>query len=87
MVVMNDSTNTTARIGVATGRMILKKVCAWLAPSTLADSSSSFGMVSKKPLMSQALMPMAPPRYTRPSPSSVPRPIAGITSPIFCTRM
>ena len=36
--------------------------CRCDAPSTLADSSSSFGTVSKKPLMSHVFTPSAPPR-------------------------
>ena len=33
----------TARIGATSGRMIRKKIWAWVAPSMVADSSSSFG--------------------------------------------
>ena len=42
--------------------MIFQKIWAWVAPSILALSSSERGIVSKKPLISQALAPRAPPR-------------------------
>ena len=48
--------------GVARGRMMPQKICAGVAPSTRADSSSSEGIVSKKPFISQVFTPMAPPR-------------------------
>ena len=41
--------------------MIRKNVVVCDAPSTLADSSSSLGTVSKKPLMSHVFTPSAPP--------------------------
>ena len=62
---MNDSTPTTARIGVTSGRMIRKNVVVCDAPSTLADSSSSIGTVSKKPFISHVFTPRAPPMYSR----------------------
>jgi len=37
-------------MGATSGRMMPKKICAWVAPSTFADSSRSFGIVSKKAL-------------------------------------
>ena len=46
---MNDSSATTARIGATSRRMIVKKICAWPAPSILAASSSSAGTVLKNP--------------------------------------
>ena len=61
-VPMKASSPVTARIGATSGRMMPKKICAWVAPSTLADSSRSFGMVSKKPFISQVFTPSAPPR-------------------------
>ena len=51
-----------ASTGAASGRMILKNVWLCVAPSIWALSSRSRGMVSKKPLISQALAPSAPPR-------------------------
>ena len=59
---MKPSSPVTARIGVTSGRMMPKKICEWVAPSTFADSSRSFGMVSKKPFISQVVVPSAPPR-------------------------
>ena len=59
---MNPSSPTTTRIGTTSGRMIWKNVVVCDAPSTLADSSSSLGTVSKKPLISHVLTPIAPPR-------------------------
>ena len=59
---MNESSPTTASTGAASGRMTPQKICAGVAPSTRADSSSSMGIVSKKPFISQAFTPSAPPR-------------------------
>ena len=42
--------------------MTPQKICAGVAPSTRADSSSSVGIVSKKPFISQVLIPITPPR-------------------------
>ena len=42
--------------------MTPQKICAGVAPSTRADSSSSFGIVSKKPFISHAWTPIEPPR-------------------------
>src|SRR5262249_45690817 len=44
---------TTASTGAASGRTTPQKICAGVAPSTLADSSSSVGIVSKKPFINQ----------------------------------
>ena len=52
----------TASTGVARGRITPQNTCVGVAPSTRADSSSSFGTVSKKPLMSHVFTPSAPPR-------------------------
>ena len=62
IVLMNASRPVTARIGVTGGRMMSKKTCECVAPSTFADSSRSLGMVSKKPFISQVFTPSAPPR-------------------------
>ena len=51
-----------ARIGAPSGKMIFQKIWACDAPSILALSSSSRGMVSKNPLINQAFVPSAPPR-------------------------
>jgi hypothetical protein len=74
---MKPSRPVTARIGATSGRMIPKKIWAWVAPSTLADSSRSLGMVSKKPFMSQVFTPSAPPMYSRSRPHTVLNPIGG----------
>ena len=42
--------------------MMPKKIWAWVAPSTRADSSRSLGMVSRNPFISQVFTPSAPPR-------------------------
>ena len=52
----------TASTGSASGRTTPQKICAAVAPSTRADSSSSFGIVSKKPFINQVFTPIAPPR-------------------------
>jgi hypothetical protein len=62
MVPMNDSSALTARIGVTSGMMMRKNVCECEAPSIIADWSSSFGSVSRKPFISQVFTPSAPPR-------------------------
>jgi hypothetical protein len=41
------SMKTVTRIGRTRRNVIVKKMRAWLAPSTLAASSSSLGIVSK----------------------------------------
>ena len=46
-VPMKASTKTTIRIGTAIGNSTRRKACQWVAPSTLAFSSMSVGMVSK----------------------------------------
>ena len=74
---MNDQRPTTASTGSASGSTTPQKICAGVAPSTRADSSSSFGMVSKKPFISHVFTPIAPPRYTRMSARYVFSPIAG----------
>ncbi|GAB3996599.1 hypothetical protein GCM10029992_17170 [Glycomyces albus] len=61
MVPTNARIPEIAMIGAASGRIIPKKICAWLAPSIVAASSSSLGMVSKKPFISQVETPSAPP--------------------------
>jgi hypothetical protein len=58
----NDSMKTVTRIGITSRRVIVKKIRACDAPSTLAASSSSRGTVSKYPLSSHTLAPIAPPR-------------------------
>ena len=58
----NDSRPITASTGAASGSTTPQKICAGVAPSTRADSSSSTGIVLKKPTSSQALTPSAPPR-------------------------
>ena len=79
-VEMNDSRPITARTGAPSGRMIPQKIWAGVAPSTRADSSSSWGIESKNPLSSQAFTPSAPPRYTSIRPERVLSPTAGNTS-------
>jgi hypothetical protein len=74
---MNPSSPVTARIGVIRGRMIPKKIWAWVAPSTRADSSRSLGMVSRNPFISQVFAPRAPPRYRMVSDHGVLKPILG----------
>ena len=59
---MNDSSPTTARIGATSRRMIVQKICACVAPSILAASSSSRGTVLKNPYMRNVFTPSAPPR-------------------------
>ena len=59
---MNDSRKMIASTGAPSGRMIFQKIWACVAPSILALSSSSRGIVSKNPLISQAFAPSAPPR-------------------------
>ena len=80
---MKPSSPVMARIGATSGRMMPKKICEWVAPSTLADSSRSFGMVSKKPFISQVFTPRAPPRKSRISAHGVLNPIAGYSSVIL----
>ncbi len=58
----NESSPITASTGAPSGRITPQKICAGVAPSTRADSSSSAGIVLKKPTSSQALTPSAPPR-------------------------
>ncbi len=53
---------TTAMIGAASGMTTPQKICDGVAPSTRADSSSSRGIVSKKPFISHVFTPSAPPR-------------------------
>ena len=60
----NEIKAMTARTGAASGRTTPQNTCAGVAPSTRADSSSSFGIVSKKPFISHVFTPIAPPRYT-----------------------
>ena len=62
MVAMNENMPTTTSTGLASGRTTPQKICDGVAPSTRADSSSSDGIVSKKPLSSHVLTPSAPPR-------------------------
>ena len=59
---MNASRKMIDRIGAPSGKMIFQKIWACDAPSILALSSSSRGMVSKNPLINQAFVPRAPPR-------------------------
>ncbi len=61
-VKMKEMSPTTARTGAASGRTTPQKICAGVAPSTRADSSSSRGIVSKKPFISHVFTPIAPPR-------------------------
>src|SRR5205085_12085004 len=58
----NEISATTTSTGVASGSTTPQKIWAGVAPSTRADSSSSFGIVSKKPFINQAWTPIAPPR-------------------------
>ena len=58
----NEISATTASTGAASGSTTPQKICAAVAPSTFADSSSSVGIVSKKPFISHACTPSAPPR-------------------------
>ena len=62
IVAMKESRPTTASTGAPSGRMIPQKTCAGVAPSTRADSSSSFGIESKNPFISHAFTPRAPAR-------------------------
>ena len=48
--VMNENSAVIAMAGLASGRMMRKKMVCGLAPSMRADSSMSTGMVSKYPL-------------------------------------
>src|SRR5881628_1939478 len=77
----NESRPTTASTGDASGRTTPQKTCAGVAPSTRADSSSSDGIVSKKPFNNHVLTPITPPRYTTISPVTVLSPITWNTSP------
>ena len=61
-VAMNESRPITASTGRPSGRMTIQKIWAAVAPSTRADSSSSWGIESKKPFISHALTPSTPPR-------------------------
>src|SRR5581483_6641084 len=58
----NEISATTASTGAASGSTTPQKIWAAVAPSTRADSSSSVGMVSKNPFISQACTPIEPPR-------------------------
>ena len=55
---MNENSPTTASTGAASGSITPQKTCAGVAPSTRADSSSSAGIVSKKPFISHVFTPM-----------------------------
>ena len=57
------------------------------APSTLADSSSSIGTVSKKPFISHVFTPSAPPMYSRIRLHEVLKPIGGYSSEIVVNMM
>ena len=59
---MKASRKMIASTGAASGKMIFQNVWLCVAPSISALSSRSRGMVSKKPLINQALAPSAPPR-------------------------
>src|SRR5204862_74572 len=59
-----ENSAITARTGAASGSTTPQNTCAGVAPSTRADSSSSLGIVSKKPFMNHVFTPIAPPRYT-----------------------
>ena len=61
-VPMKESSVITASTGNASGSTTPQKICVAVAPSTRADSSSSFGIVSKKPFISHVCTPSAPPR-------------------------
>jgi hypothetical protein len=52
-LVMKEKSAVTATAGLASGRMMRKKITACEAPSISADSSSSLGMVSKYPFIIQ----------------------------------
>ena len=60
----------TARAGVASGSMIRRNVCVGDAPSRLAASSSSLGIVSMYPLRFQIANGSAPDVSASPTPSS-----------------
>ena len=45
--VMNENSAVTDTAGIESGKMMRQKIVNWLAPSMMALSSSSFGMVSK----------------------------------------
>src|SRR5699024_1378089 len=47
---------TTANIGLAKGNIIVKNILICPAPSILADSSNSFGIVSKYPFTKNAFI-------------------------------
>ena len=49
VVPMNDSSPMTARMGATSGRMMVKKMRAWPAPSIYAASSIDPGTVRKNP--------------------------------------
>ena len=49
----NENRQVTATAGRERGNMMRVNIWIWLQPSTLAASSSSLGMVSKKPFISQ----------------------------------
>src|SRR6266849_2063679 len=68
--VRNPRNAVTAIAGVASGSMIRRKVCVGDAPSRLAASSSSFGMVSMYPLRFQIANGSAPDVSASPTPSS-----------------
>ncbi len=61
-VEISESSATTARIGTTSRRMIVQYVCACVAPSIFAASSSSLGTVLKNPYMRKVFTPSAPPR-------------------------
>src|SRR5690606_23994161 len=54
---MKESRPTTARIGATSRRMIVQKIWEWLAPSILAASSISLGIVLKNPYMRNVFTP------------------------------
>ena len=55
-------TKITTNIGLESGAIILLNIWKSVAPSTFAASSSEGDMVSIKPLISQELNPIDPPR-------------------------
>ena len=59
-----DSRKVVARIGLSVGSRMMRKTCQWVHPSIMAASSSSLGIVSKVPLMSQT-WPSEPPMRAR----------------------
>ena len=81
----NEIRATTASTGAARGMTTPQKICAGVAPSTRADSSSSIGIVSKKPFISQACTPIAPPRKTITTAACLSSPICGNTPPMLWT--